>query len=138
MQDFKKLRVWQMSHALMLDIYRAADSFPREELYGLNRQLKDAAISVEANLAEGSCKPGDHEFRRFVSISLGSACEVESHLIAARDLKFLPAQEFERLNTACQNVRRMLVGLLRRLSAPTERPPRRRPRSRRPRLETRT
>jgi four helix bundle protein len=90
----------------------------------LNRQLKDAALSVEANLAEGSGKPGDHEFKRYVSISLGSTCEIESHLIAARDLKFVPSAEFERLNSLCQEVRRMLMALVRRLSVSTKRPPR--------------
>jgi len=126
MQDFKNLKVWHKAHALLLELYRAVDSFPKEELYGLARQIKDAALSVEANLAEGTGKSGDQEFKRFVSISLGSVCELESHLIAARDLRFLTAPAFERLNLMCQEVRRMLVALIRRLSASAKRPPRRR------------
>lgn len=127
MQDFKKLIVGQRAHALLIDVYRVVESFPKEELFGISRQIKDAALSVEANIAEGSAKPGDLEFKRFISISLGSACEVESHLLAARDLKFMSLSEFERLNSLCQEVRRMLVSLHRRLSASTRRRPRRPP-----------
>jgi len=127
MQDFKKLIVWQKSHALLIEIYRVVESFPKEELFGLSKQLKDAALSVEANLAEGSAKPGDLEFNRYVSISLGSACETESHLITARDLKFMSSPEYERLNSSCQEVRRMLVSLHRRLSGSAKRPRRRAP-----------
>jgi len=125
MQDFKNLKVWRKAHALLLELYRALESFPKDELYGLTRQIKEAALSVEANLAEGTGKGGDHEFKRFVSISLGSACELESHLIAARDLKFLSAPDFERLNAMGQEVRRMLVALIRRLSMTAKRPYRR-------------
>jgi len=138
MQDFKKLIVWQKSHALLLDLYRAVEAFPKDELYGLSRQLKDAALSIGANLAEGSGKSGETDFKRFVTISLGSACEVESHLIAARDLKFLPASDFDRLHSLCQEVRRMLVALVRRLSVSTRRPPRRSPRAGSPEPETRS
>src|SRR6185503_17321077 len=110
----------------------------REELYSLNQQLKEAARSVGANLAEGSGKPGDYEFKRYVTISLGSACEMECHLIAARDLKFLPPADFERLNSLCQEVRRMLVALIRRLSVSTRRPARRPGRSGSSELDTRS
>ncbi len=137
MQDFKKLIVWQKSHVLMLEIYKAVEGFPNDELFGLTRQLKDAAQSIPANLAEGSGKFGDREFKRFVDIALGSACEVESRLIAARDLKFLAPAVFERLNSLCQEVRRMLVSLYRRLSASTRRPSRRRPRAGGSGLDTR-
>jgi four helix bundle protein len=138
MQDFKNLKVWQKSHVLLLEVYRAVESFPKEELFGLSRQLKEAALSIEANLAEGTGKSGDVDFKRFVSISLGSACELESHMIAARDLKFLASPAFERLNSMCQEVRRMLVALVRRLSASTKRPPRRPPQAGSSGLEARS
>src|SRR5262245_18705683 len=66
MQDFKKLRVWQKSHGLTLDIYRATAGFPDTERFGLLTQLRKAAVSIESNLAEGSSRRGDFEFRRFV------------------------------------------------------------------------
>lgn len=129
MQDFKKLKVWQKSHILLLEIHAVAAGFPKEEMYGLTRQLKDAALSVETNLAEGSGKAGSLEFKRFVSISLGSACEIESLLIASRDLKILPAAAFDRLSSLCTEVRRMLYSFHRALSASSSRPPLRPPKT---------
>ncbi|HEY3225438.1 MAG TPA: four helix bundle protein, partial [Planctomycetota bacterium] len=100
-----------------------------EEAYGITRQLKDAALSIETNLAEGSGKAGSQEFRRFVSISMGSTCEVESLLIAARDLKFLPAAACERVSSLCTEVRRMLFSFHRALSSSSSRPPPRPPKT---------
>ena len=116
MQDFKNLKVWTKSHALTLEIYRATLAFPAEEKYGLVSQMRHAAISVESNLAEGTARAGDAEFRRFAHMALGSACEMECQLILARDLGQLPASTFERLNAACHEVRKMLWSLIRRLS----------------------
>jgi len=129
MQDFKKLKVWQKSHALLLDVHAVAAGFPREEMYGITRQLKDAALSVESNIAEGSGKASRQEFKRFVSISMGSTCEVESLLIATRDLKFLPSAPFERVSSLCAEVRRMLYAFHRALSSSASRPPPRPPRT---------
>ncbi|HTF56016.1 MAG TPA: four helix bundle protein [Planctomycetota bacterium] len=129
MQDFKKLKFWQKSHALLLDVYAVAAGFPKEEMYGINRQLKDAALSVETNIAEGSGKASSQEFKRFVSISMGSTCEVESLLIAARDLKFLPSAAFDRVSSLCTEVRRMLYSFHRALSVSSSRPPPRPPKT---------
>ena len=132
MQDFKNLKVWRKSHALTLEVYRAVQGFPQEERFGLARQLKGAAVSVESNLAEGSARSGDSDFRRFAWMSLGSVCEVECQLIISRDLSFLPAAGFERLHSACQEVRRMLVALIRRLAVTTSPTSRRRSRRKLP------
>jgi len=116
MQDFKNLKVWQKSHALTLEVYRTTLAFPAEEKYGLVAQLRKAAVSVESNLAEGTARSGDMEFRRFAFMALGSACEMECQFILARDLGQLPASAFERLNSACHEIRKMLWSLIRRLS----------------------
>jgi four helix bundle protein len=89
MRDFKSLTVWQKAHALTLEIYRNTESFPRTEVFGLTSQIRRAASSVEANLAEG-CGRAQPEFGRFVQIAIGSANEVECHLLLARDLGFIP------------------------------------------------
>ena len=116
MQDFKNLKVWKKNHALTLDVYKSTISFPAEEKYGLVTQLRKAAVSVESNLAEGTARSGDSEFRRFAYMSLGSACEMECQLILARDLGQLPGPVFVRLNSACHEVRKMLWSLIRCLS----------------------
>ncbi len=116
MQDFKKMKVWQKSHEQLLDIYKVTESFPRDETFRLTDQLRSAADSVKSNLAEGAGKPGEREFRKFVSDSIGSQFEIESHLTSARDLKFVSLNDFERLNARGHEMRRMLVSLRRTLS----------------------
>jgi hypothetical protein len=76
--DFKKLAAWQKSQELVARIYRLTNSFPVQERYGLSSQMRRAAVSVSASLAEGCGRQGDVELRRFVRISLGSLAELES------------------------------------------------------------
>ena len=82
MQDFRKLEVGQRSHALTVKIYELTRGFPAEEKFGLTSQLRRAAVSIESNLAEGSSRGSDPDFRRFVQMALGSASEVECHTIS--------------------------------------------------------
>ncbi|MEM6288553.1 MAG: four helix bundle protein, partial [Bacteroidota bacterium] len=92
MQPFQNLRVWQDAHALTLDVYRASRLFPADERFGLTNQLRRAASSVGANLAEGSSRRTDADFARFVQIAVGSVSEVENHLLLARDLGYLDSE----------------------------------------------
>ena len=117
MQDFKKLNVWQHSHALTLKIYRLTSRFPAEEKFGLTSQLRRAVISVELNLAEGSSRGSDRDFRRFVQMALGSASEVECQLLIARDLNYLTVDSHAEAQWGIQQVKRMLIRLSQRLSA---------------------
>lgn len=116
LQDFNKLAVWRRAHALTLDLYRSTDSFPRTEMFGLTSQLRRAGASVAANLAEGSGRT-QMEFGRFGQIALGSACEVEYHLLLAHDLGYLPADRFDPLTEEIRAVKRMLTALLKTVRA---------------------
>ena len=111
MGDFKKLQVWQKSHQLALAIYRATSSFPAQEQYGLTSQLRRAATSIAANLAEGCGRRMDRELDRYVRISLGSATELEYHLILARDIGCLTPARYEPLAANTSEVQNMLAGL---------------------------
>src|SRR5438445_4516389 len=95
MQDFRALKVWQKAHQLTLAIYQSTRAFPRTEQYGLTSQLRRACSSVAANLAEGCGRRGDGEFRRFCSIAMGSASEVEYHLLLAKDLELITAEDHQ-------------------------------------------
>jgi len=97
MQDFHELKVWQKAHELTLAVYRVSATFPREELYGLTSQIRRACSSIAANLAEGCGRNGDAEFARYCSIAMGSASELEYHLLLARDLKLIKAIDYEEL-----------------------------------------
>jgi four helix bundle protein len=89
MQDFKRLKVWQKSHSLTLKIYYATSTFPDRERFGIISQMRRAAASVPANIAEGCGRYGRAEFRQFLHLSVGSASELQYFLLLARDLRLL-------------------------------------------------
>lgn len=117
MKDFRKLTVWQKSHRLSLEVYRATAMFPKDELYALTSQMRRAASSIGANIAEGCCRDGDAEFGRFLYIAMGSASELENHALLARDLGFLKPETAQRLEQEISEVKRMLAALVRKLKA---------------------
>lgn len=116
MQDFRELKVWQKAHALNLRLYAVTASFPKSELFGLCSQMRRAGTSVTANLAEGRGRGSDADFARFVFIAMGSACELESHLELAKDLKFVPVDEFRPILDQLIEVKRMLSALITKLA----------------------
>jgi four helix bundle protein len=118
MEDFKDLKVWTKAHELTLSIYGLTRAFPREEIYGLTSQMRRSAASIGANIAEGCGRGSDSELKRFVQIARGSANELEYHLLLAKDLKFLPPNEFAALDSRVQEVERMLASLAKRLRGP--------------------
>jgi four helix bundle protein len=117
MKPFRDLQVWQKSHALTLDVYVATRGFPREELYGLTSQIRRACSSIPANIAEGCGRNGDNELRRFLEIAMGSASELEYHLLLARDLQMLAASEYDKLNLQTCEIKRMLAAFIQKLKA---------------------
>ena len=112
MRPFEELRVWQAAHGLTLDLYRETAEFPRDEIYGLTSQMRRAAASIGANIAEGSAR-GDSEFHQHLRIALGSAAELEYHLLLAKDLGFLSATDYELSQKRVLEVQRMLASLAR-------------------------
>ncbi len=112
MKDFKDLNVWEKSHALALAVYKATRSFPKEELYTLTSQLRRAAGSVPANISEGCGRGGDPEFGRFLQVAMGSASELEYHLLLAHGLHYLSDEAFNQLTRNVVEGKRMLAFLL--------------------------
>lgn len=112
MRDFRKLDVWGKSHELTLAVYRVSNRLPKEELYGLTSQMRRAAASIPANIAEGCGREGDAELARFLRIAMGSASELEYHLLLARDLTFLDQPSHDALAGMLIEVKRMLTGLI--------------------------
>ena len=117
MKDFRDLQVWQKAHQLTLMVYRFTASFPRDELYGLTTQLRRSSSSIAANLAEGCGRNGDAELSRFCSIAMGSASELDYHLLLARDLRLLNGADYSELAGQATEVKRMLAGLIQKLKA---------------------
>ncbi|HJR16956.1 MAG TPA: four helix bundle protein [Gemmatimonadales bacterium] len=115
MGDFKKLKVWQKAHELTIAVYKSTLKFPDQERYGLTSQLRRAAASIPANLAEGCGRGSDNELGRYVHISLGSANELEYHLLLARAVGCLAPPVYGSLNAATLEVQSMLATFGRRL-----------------------
>ncbi len=112
MQDFQKLNVWAKSHRLTLDVYTATRSFPKDELYGLTSQTRRAAASIPANIAEGCGRDGGADLARFLQIALGSASELEYHLLLARDLCFMDGENWKSFTSEVCEIKRMLTSLM--------------------------
>ena len=117
MKDFRELKVWQKAHQLTLAVYQITATFPREELYGLTSQLRRSCSSIPANLAEGCGRNGDADSARFCSIAMGSASELEYHVLLARDLKLIKPMDYEQLVQGTTEVKRMLTVLIQKLKA---------------------
>ena len=117
MQDFRNLKVWQKSHKLTLSVYRTTAVFPKEELYGLTSQMRRSCASIPANIAEGCGRDSDGELTRYLHIGMGSASELEYHLLLARDLGLLPLEMYTQLNHDLVEVKRMLNAFIQKLRA---------------------
>jgi four helix bundle protein len=115
--DFHELKVWQKAHHLTLAIYKLTAAFPREELYGLTSQLRRCSASIPANLAEGCGRNGDAELARFCSIAMGSASELEYHLLLAKDLTLIKSKDHAELSQRTAELKRMLAALRHKLKA---------------------
>ena len=115
MRDFKTLKVWERAHHLTLAVYQATATFPKDEQYGLTSQLRRSAASVPANIAEGCGRDGETELARFLQIAMGSASELEYHLLLAYDLKLLTDSDEKALATDVVAVKRMLATFIRTL-----------------------
>ena len=105
-KTFEDLVVWQKAHKFALEVYRFTDSFPRSELYGLTSQLRRAAVSVAANIAEGFKKIGKADKARFMNTSQGSIEECRYYLILVKDLGYGETQE---LNSLLEEVSKLLT-----------------------------
>ena len=121
MMPYERLEAWQACHQLFLETYRVTQSFPKSELYGLTSQMRRAAFSAAANVAEGSAKRGPREFRRFLDITLGSLAELSYAIIAVRDLKLVAEGECQGLDLLRRKAERLTWGLYRSVSRKADR-----------------
>lgn len=112
MQNYKDLKVWEKSHQFTLQVYEITKIFPKEELYSLTNQLRRAASSIPANIAEGRGKNSQAEFAHFLNISLGSANESEYFLILSKDLHYLKENDFTTLLSIINEIKAMLISLI--------------------------
>lgn len=115
MKDFKQLKIWQKSHQLVIETYKVTAMFPKEEMYGLTSQMRRCSTSIPANIAEGCGRGSDADFARFLQMAMGSASELEYHLLLAHDLGFLENSLYEKLNDELVEIKRMLNSFIQKL-----------------------
>jgi len=111
MQHYSKLLVWQRSHRLTLNLFRASQAFPSSERYGLTAQLRREAASVPTNIAEGSKMASSNEFAHFLNIAEGSLSETEYLVLLSRDLGYISAEIARAHLIEASELLRMLHGL---------------------------
>ena len=111
MMPYERLTAWQAAHELVLAVYRSTEAFPKNEMYGLTSQLRRAAFSIAANIAEGAAKRGNGEFRRFLDIAIGSLSEVSYAIQLAKDLGIVQTEEAERLEAVRTKASKLTWGL---------------------------
>tara|TARA_B100001063_G_scaffold243990_1_gene275768 strand:+ start:704 stop:1051 length:348 start_codon:yes stop_codon:yes gene_type:complete len=111
MNYFKELKVWQKAIDLVIEIYTKSQEFPKEELYGLTSQIRRSAVSIPSNIAEGCGRKTNKDFANFLGISLGSAFELETQLIIAKNLNFMNSDDFKILENEIHHIQNMIIKL---------------------------
>lgn len=109
--------MWHKAHALAVTVYQATSRFPSSELYGLTSQMRRASVSIPSNISEGCGRGSSAELCRFLSISLGSASELEYQVLLAKDLGFLESGVYETISKDVTEVKRMLTSYIKKLKA---------------------
>lgn len=113
----KDLLVWKKGIDLVEQIYKFTKQFPKEELYGITNQMRRCAVSISANIAEGSGRKNKAEFIQFLHIALGSASELETHLIISQRLGFLSINSYDEIMNALNEIIKMICGLINSLNS---------------------
>lgn len=112
-ESFTDLVVWQESHKLVVSLYKATETFPQTEIFGLTNQMRRCVISITSNIAEGFGRQSYKERVQFYSIAKGSNLELQNQLLAAGDIGFLNKERFQELAEQSVDVGKLLTGLIR-------------------------
>jgi four helix bundle protein len=112
MKDFKKLQVWQLGMEIVDHVYNLIPSLPADEKFGMRSQMTRAAVSVPANIAEGNGKRSEKDKKRFVEIALGSAFELETHLIIVKNRKWIEEKLLDELIEKLRREQKMIDGFI--------------------------
>ncbi len=115
MKSHKDLDVWKRSVSLVTVVYEMTKTFPKEEIYGLANQIRRSAVSIPSNISEGAGRKHSKEFVQFLYISLGSISELETQIIISENLKFIDADNSNKIQNELTELRRMILGLIRHL-----------------------
>jgi four helix bundle protein len=116
-RSFKDLRIWQNGKTLTIEIYRLTEKFPRNEEFGLTSQMRRAAVSIPANIAEGFNRDQSKEFKRYLHIALGSCAELETFIEIVKDLNYISFGQFEDFCKKINLESKMVMSYIKRLDS---------------------
>ncbi|WP_411833729.1 four helix bundle protein [Pseudoxanthomonas mexicana] len=122
-KSYQDLKVWQDAVSLVESVYRITSGFPAEDRFGLTSQIRRAAVSVPSNIAEGHARSSARDFMRHLAISRGSLAELETQILIAHRIGYLSADHMEELASDCDQIGKMLRGLLKSLNTKVLPPP---------------
>ena len=112
MKSYKELIVWQKSIQLCTEIYKETSKFPKNEMYGLVSQIRRSAVAIPSNIAEGYLRGHRSEYIQFLRIAYSSGAELESQLIISRNISYINSVTFQKLNSALEEIMKMLNRLI--------------------------
>jgi four helix bundle protein len=121
-KSFRELSVWQKAIQLSVLVYRLSREFPREEIYGLSSQMRRAAVSIPSNIAEGAGRLNTREYKQYLGVARGSSFELQTQLTIARELGFGDIEQLCEADATCDEIGRMLFGVIQSLDAKLEAP----------------
>ncbi len=112
MRNFKELKIWQLGMDIVKDIYLLSKKLPDEEKYGLQNQITRAAVSIPSNIAEGSSRHSDIDFKRFLEIALGSSFELQTQLLIIQSLNLINQDELTLIFDKIEQENKMINGFI--------------------------
>jgi len=110
--SYRELLVWQKGIGLSVLVYHLSKTFPREEIYGLTSQMRRAAVSIPSNIAEGAGRLNTQEYKQYLGVARGSSFELHTQLTIARELGFGEIEQVRIAESACDEIGRMLFGVI--------------------------
>ena len=114
-KSYKDLLIWQKGIDLVVEVYKAVKTFPREELFALSDQIRRSSVSVPSNIAEGQARQHTAEFRQFLHVSLGSLAELDTQTIIANKLGYLSEEALSSISNGITELRKMISSLISKL-----------------------
>ena len=116
MKNFKELNIWKKGIEIVKMTYQLSKQLPQEEKYGITSQMTRAAVSIPANIAEGSSRNSDKDYARFLQIALGSAFELQTYFVIAREMKWIQEANIYEIEKLVEEEIKMIYGFLRKIS----------------------
>ena len=112
MRNFKDLRIWQKGIEIAIDVYSLTSSFPSSEKFGIVSQITRAAVSIASNIAEGSSRTSQKDYKRYIEIALGSSFELETQFLIAKAANLGNAQGIDKLLIKLDEEQKMLTSFI--------------------------